>query len=78
MNTPEGELLSRTNSGRRALRVRRLQLLSDGSRGMLDVSKAVAEEYSECVHGGQAARQDENPLQNFRIIRDKESISSLP
>ena len=61
MNTPEGELLSRTNSSRRALRVRRLQLLSDGSRGMLDVSKAVAEEYSECVHGGQAAGQDENP-----------------
>ena len=65
MNTPEGELLTRTNSSRRALRVRRLQLLSDGSRGMLDVSRAVAEEYSECVHGGQAARQDENPLQEF-------------
>ena len=29
---------------------------------MLDVSKAVAENYSECVHGGQAARQDRNPL----------------
>ena len=61
MNTPEGELLSRTNSCRRALRVRSLQLFSEGSRGMLDVSKAVAEEYSECVHGGQAAGQDENP-----------------
>ena len=47
------------------MRVRRLQLLSDGSRDRLDVSKAVAEEYSECVHGGQAARQDENPLQEF-------------
>ena len=30
-------------------------------QGMFDVSKAVAKEYGECVHGGQAAGQDENP-----------------